>query len=93
MVLCYTFMNDKIFEYVHILIMLIGSFLLFWSFHVEKPYNNYIIQKSYSILVTFHLWGVTMLCFAKYLEGVLFFGIIYSWMGGLPLIVITLIRP
>ncbi|CAD8052528.1 unnamed protein product [Paramecium sonneborni] len=93
MVICYTFMNDKVYEYVHILIMLIGSFLVFWWFHVEKPYNNHIIQKSYSMLVTFHLWGVSMLCFAKYLEGVLFFGVIFSWMGGLPLIIITLIRP
>ncbi|CAD8048146.1 unnamed protein product [Paramecium sonneborni] len=93
MVICYTFMNDKIYEYVHILIMLIGSFLLFWIFHVERPYNNHLIQKSYSILVTFHLWGVSMLCFAKYLEGVLFFGVIFSWIGGLPLIIITLIRP
>ncbi|CAD8043447.1 unnamed protein product [Paramecium primaurelia] len=93
MVICYTYMNDKFYEYVHILIMLIGSFLVFWCFHVEKPYNNHIIQKSYSMLVTFHLWGVSMLCFAIYLEGVLFFGLIFSWMGGLPLLVITLLRP
>lgn len=43
MVICYTYMNDKLYEYVHILIMLIGSFLVFWCFHVEKPYNNHII--------------------------------------------------
>lgn len=43
MVLCYTYMDNKLYEYLHILIMLGGSFLIFWSNHVEKPYYNYII--------------------------------------------------
>lgn len=45
------------------------------------------------MLVTFNLWGVSMLCFAKYLEGVLFFGLIFCWVGGLPMLAITLFRP
>lgn len=93
MVVCYTYMDNKLYEYLHILIMLAGSFLVFWSIHVEKPYYNFIIQKSYSMLVTFNLWGVSMLCFAKYLEGVLFFGLIFCWLGGLPMLAITLFRP
>lgn len=45
------------------------------------------------MLSSFHLWGTSMLCFAKYLEGTLFFGVIYAWIGGIPFIIITLIRP
>lgn len=34
-----------------------------------------------------------MLCVAKYLEGHLFFGIIYSWLIGLPFLAITILKP
>lgn len=43
MVICYTYMDNKLYEYLHVLIMLAGSFLVFWSIHVEKPYYNFII--------------------------------------------------
>jgi hypothetical protein len=44
------------------------------------------------MLVAMNMWGVTLLCFAKFLEGVLFYGTVYAWLAGLPLMIIAIIR-
>ncbi|CAD8157654.1 unnamed protein product [Paramecium octaurelia] len=92
MVICYTFMNGKSYEYLMILIMMIGSFTIFWKIHVEAPFNNMYVQKSWSMLVAMNMWGATLLCFSKFLEGVLFFGTIYAWLVGLPLMMIGILK-
>ncbi|CAD8075781.1 unnamed protein product [Paramecium primaurelia] len=92
MVICYTFMNGKNYDYLIILIMMVGSFTIFWKIHVEAPFNNMYIQKAWSMLVAMNMWGATLLCFAKFLEGVLFFGTVYAWLAGLPLMLIAIIR-
>ncbi|CAD8126295.1 unnamed protein product [Paramecium sonneborni] len=92
MVICYTFMNDRNYDYFMILIMLIGSFIIFWKIHIQQPFNNLYIQKSWSILVALNLWGVFLICFAKFLEGILFQGTIYAWIAGIPLMIIAIIK-
>ncbi|CAD8203560.1 unnamed protein product [Paramecium pentaurelia] len=92
MVICYTFMNGKNYDYLMILIMMVGSFTIFWKIHVEAPFNNMYVQKAWSMLVAMNMWGATLLCFAKFLEGVLFFGTVYAWLAGLPLMLIAIIR-
>ena len=44
------------------------------------------------MLVALNLWGVTLICFAKFLEGVLFFGTIYAWLAGVPLMIAAIIK-
>ncbi|CAD8209105.1 unnamed protein product [Paramecium pentaurelia] len=92
MVICYTFMNGRNYDYLMILIMLIGSFIIFWKIHIEQPFNNLYIQKAWSMLVALNLWGVILICFAKFLEGVLFIGTVYAWIAGLPLMIAAIIK-
>ncbi|CAD8125809.1 unnamed protein product [Paramecium sonneborni] len=92
MVISYTFMNGKSYDYLMILIMLIGSFIIFWKIHIEQPFNNFYIQKAWSMLVALNLWGVILICFAKFLEGILFQGTIYAWIAGVPLMIAAIIK-
>ncbi|CAD8162069.1 unnamed protein product [Paramecium octaurelia] len=92
MVICYTFMTGKNYDYLMILIMLIGSFIIFWKIHIEQPFNNLYIQKAWSMLVALNLWGVILICFAKFLEGVLFIGTVYAWLAGVPLMIAAIIK-
>lgn len=85
-------MSGRNYDYLMILIMMVGSFTVFWKLHVESPFNNLYVQKSWSMLAAMNMWGVTLLCFAKFLEGVLFFGTVYAWLAGLPLMMIAIIR-
>lgn len=69
MVICYTYMVGRSYDYLFILILTIGSFTIFWKIHVEGPNFNYYMQKTWSVLVAVNMWGVILLCFAKFLEG------------------------
>lgn len=69
MIICYTFMVGRSYDYLFILIMLIGSFIVFWKLHIENPFNNIYIAKMWSMLVSVNMWSVILLCFAKFLEG------------------------
>lgn len=44
------------------------------------------------MLVALNLWGVILICFAKFLEGVLFIGTVYAWIAGLPLMIAAIIK-
>ncbi|CAK66138.1 unnamed protein product (macronuclear) [Paramecium tetraurelia] len=92
MIICYTFMVGRSYDYLFILIMLVGSFIVFWKMHIENPHNNVYIAKMWSMLVSVNMWSVILLCFAKFLEGQLFFGTIYAWLSGLPLMIIAVLK-
>lgn len=92
MIICYTFMTGRTYDYLMILIMMVGSFTIFWKIHVEAPYNNIVMSKLWSMIVCMNMWGVTLLCFSKFLEGVLFYGTVYAWMAGLPLMMLAVLR-
>lgn len=92
MIICYTFMTGRSYDYLMILMMMVGSLVVFWKIHVESPHNHIVIQKMWSMLVAMNMWGVTLLCFSKFLEGILFFGTVYAWMAGLPLMVLAVLR-
>jgi len=44
------------------------------------------------MLVALNMWGVTLLCFSKFLEGILFFGTVYAFLAGLPLMMLAVMR-
>ncbi|CAD8157650.1 unnamed protein product [Paramecium octaurelia] len=92
MIICYTFMVGRSYDYLFILIITIGSFTIFWKMHIENPHNNVYIAKMWSMLVSVNMWSVILLCFAKFLEGQLFFGTIYAWMSGLPLMIVAVLK-
>ncbi|CAD8213537.1 unnamed protein product [Paramecium octaurelia] len=92
MIICYTFMTQKQYDYLFIFMIAIGSFLVFWKMHVENPHNNKYIAKAWSILSAVNMWGVILLCFAKFLEGQLFFGTIYAWLFGLPFMTAAVLK-
>ncbi|CAD8162073.1 unnamed protein product [Paramecium octaurelia] len=92
MIICYTFMVGKQDDYIFIFILAIGSFLVFWIMHVENPHNNKHIAKAWSVLAAVNMWGVIILCFAKFLEGQLFFGTIYAWLFGLPFMIAAVLK-
>ncbi|CAD8125807.1 unnamed protein product [Paramecium sonneborni] len=60
--------------------------------HVENPHNNKYVAKAWSILAAVNMWGVILLCFAKFLEGQLFFGTIYAWLFGLPFMIAAVFK-
>ncbi|CAD8112154.1 unnamed protein product [Paramecium primaurelia] len=60
--------------------------------HVENPHNNKYIAKAWSVLAAVNMWGVIILCFAKFLEGQLFFGTIYAWLFGLPFMIAAVLK-
>ncbi|CAK82689.1 unnamed protein product (macronuclear) [Paramecium tetraurelia] len=92
MIICYTFMVGRSHDYLFILIIMIGSFIIFWKMHIENPHNNIYIAKMWSMLVSVNMWSVILLCFAKFLEGQLFFGTIYAWLSGLPLMIVAVLK-
>ncbi|CAD8126292.1 unnamed protein product [Paramecium sonneborni] len=92
MIICYTFMVGKQYDYIFILIIVIGSFFVFWKMHVENPHYNKYIAKAWSILAAVNMWGVILLCFAKFLEGQLFFGTVYAWLFGLPFMIAAVFK-
>ncbi|CAD8075777.1 unnamed protein product [Paramecium primaurelia] len=92
MIICYTFMVGRYYDYLFILIILVGSFTIFWKMHIENPHNNIYIAKMWSMLVSVNMWSVILLCFAKFLEGQLFFGTIYAWLSGLPLMIVAVLK-
>ena len=92
MVLCYTFMVGRSYDYLFLLVIVLGSFTVFWKSHVENPHNNYYVSKMWSMLVGVNMWGVILLCFAKFLEGQLFVGTVYAWLSGLPLMIVAVAK-
>jgi hypothetical protein len=44
------------------------------------------------MLAALHFWTVLLLTFSKFLEGILFYGTIYAWIAGLPLMVLAILR-
>ena len=72
--------------------MIAGSFAILYFNHVETPYNNRFIQKCWSIVLCINTWTVLLLAFAKYLEGIIFFGLVYACLAGYPLIILYLAK-
>ncbi|CAD8151019.1 unnamed protein product [Paramecium pentaurelia] len=82
--------NDN--QYFQIILLLGGSLIIFQKFHTELPYNQKIIQKFWSITVTLNVWGTLLLCCSMFLEKVIFSGIIYAFISGLPLLILTVFK-
>ncbi|CAD8065320.1 unnamed protein product [Paramecium sonneborni] len=79
-------------QYFQIIFLLGGSLIIFQKFHTEQPYNQKMIQKFWSISVTLNVWGTLLLCCSMFLEKVIFSGIIYAFISGLPLLIFTIFR-
>jgi predicted membrane channel-forming protein YqfA (hemolysin III family) len=43
MVICYTFMDSAVYDYLMIAIMLVGSYTIFWKIYLDNPFYNRII--------------------------------------------------
>ncbi|CAD8168019.1 unnamed protein product [Paramecium pentaurelia] len=84
--------KDQKYQYLEIIIILIGSLILFKKFHIEQPFNSKIIQKCWSISVALNFWGILLLSCAKFLEQQYFNGIIYTFLVGLPILAVSILR-
>ncbi|CAD8069136.1 unnamed protein product [Paramecium sonneborni] len=84
--------KDQKFQYLEIIVILIGSLILLKKFHIEQPFYSQIIQKCWSITITLNFWGILLLFCAKILEERYFNGIIYTFLIGLPLIAVSVLR-
>lgn len=85
-------MDSSTYDYLHIAFMLAGSYTVFYKIYLENPFYNPIIQKLWAMMVAINMWTVLLLTFSKFLEGILFFGTIYAWIVGVPLLVLTVLR-
>lgn len=68
MIMCYSFMDSRVYDYLMIAIMLGGSYLVFLRVYLENPFYNRAIGKLWSIMVALNLWTVLLLTFSKFLE-------------------------
>ena len=50
------------------------------------------MQKLWSILTSVHFLTAILLTFAKFLEGVILFGIIFAWLASIPLMIFAIIK-
>ncbi|CAD8155764.1 unnamed protein product [Paramecium octaurelia] len=84
--------KDQKYQYLEIIIILIGSLILLKKFHMDQPFNSMIIQKCWSICVGLNFWGILLLSCAKVLEQRYFNGIIYTFLVGLPILAVSILR-
>lgn len=42
--------------------------------------------------MTLNVWGTLLLCCSKFLEGIIFNGILYAFVAGLPLLTLSIAR-
>ena len=92
MVICYTYMEDEIFDYFFVFIMTLGSITILHYNHVNKPFNNKYTQLLWSIILCINMWTVTLLGFALFFEDIFFFGLIYASISGIPFIIYYLLN-
>ena len=92
MVICYTYMEDEIFDYFFVFFMTLGSITILQYNHVNKPFNNKYTQLLWSIILCINMWTVTLLGFALFFEDIFFFGLIYATISGIPFIMYYLLN-
>ena len=87
LVISYNFLYNVGNSAIQILIFLLGGLVTFYMIHSQKPFNHPYVSKYWSLLTTMNMWTCIMLMMAFLVEQIIFRGIIFAWIIGLPLII------
>ena len=66
---------DYSLNYLVILVMLIGTVIVMYNYHICQPYYNENIAKLWSSFASLLVFTAIMLAFANFLESKLFFSL------------------
>ncbi len=91
MIICLTFLTQKQFTIILMLLILAGSSYIFYKFFFNFPYHDETVAKLWGILSALNLWTAFMLVIAKICENYIFDGAVIAWFIGIPLIVYLLL--
>ncbi|KAL4506973.1 hypothetical protein ABPG72_001394 [Tetrahymena utriculariae] len=89
--LFYNFLMNKGYDIVFIVIMLIGSFLLFDHYQFNLTYHDFYISKLITAQHAINLWTTLMLILAKITENYQFDGSSIIWIIGIPFVYIIIL--
>lgn len=79
-------------QYIQIIVIVMGSVVLYVYNYLNNSHNNLVIYKIKQITVSINIWTAIMLTFSKLLEGIIFKGTIYAWLLGIPLLVLIVVQ-
>ncbi len=88
----FAFFSTDEYTFFRMACLLVGSFVLFMSFHYYAPFYSYSMQRFYSCLISVVFWSSIMLIFAYFMENTMFHGILFGYICLLPLLLLIVLN-